>query len=145
MENAEEYQVNLDWQENKKALLTSVIFNNTIEVAPYSCLKKIDEDVWSSEHLFIASIESSYMTAFFRAAKNKGIIFKSFKSTARASILISDEFSEITDIVIRPTVIISESNHINKILKLFSVCKDQGLVLNALKVRLHIFPSVCVG
>jgi hypothetical protein len=85
------------------------------------------------------------MAAFFRVVKNKGIKFENFKSTARASVRISDEFSEITDIVIRPAVIISERSQINKTLKLFSVCKDHCLVLNALKVRLHIFPSVSVA
>lgn len=145
METSKEYQVDLNWQENQNARLSAVIFNNAIEVAPHSCLKKLNEDVWSAEHLFIASVESSYMTAFFRTVKNKGIKFKSFKSTAQASVRISDEFSEITDIVIRPAVVISESSQINKTLKLFSICRDHCLVLNALKVRLHIFPSVSVA
>lgn len=145
METSQEYQVDLSWQENQNARITSVIFSHAIEVASHSCLKNFHDDVWSAEHLFIASIESSYMNAFFRTAKNKGIKFKSFNCTARASVLISDEFSEITDIVIRPKVAILESNQINKTLKLFSLCKDNCLVINALKVRLHIFPSVSVA
>lgn len=144
MKTSQEYQVDLNWQENQNAKLSALVFNNAIELAPSSCLQKLNGDVWSAEHLFIASIESSYMTTFFRAAKNKRIKFKSFKSTARASFLISDEFSEITDIVIRPVVTISERNQINRTLKLFSVCKEHCLVLKALKVRLHLFPSVRV-
>jgi len=145
MEASQEFQVDLHWQENQKAILSAVIFNDAIEVASYSCLKKSDEAAWSAEHLFIASVESSYMTGFFRAAKHKGLIFKSYKSTARASILISDEFSEITDIVIRPVVVITERDKINRALKILSICRDHSVVLKALKVRLHIFPSVIIS
>jgi organic hydroperoxide reductase OsmC/OhrA len=145
METSQEYQVDLDWQEHQNAKISALIFSHDIEVAPHSCLKNRNDDVWSAEHLFIASIESSYMNVFFRIATNKGIKFKSFNCTARASVLISDEFSEITDIIIRPTVAISERNQMNKTLKIFSVCKEHCLVMNALKVRIHLFPSVSVG
>jgi organic hydroperoxide reductase OsmC/OhrA len=142
METSQEYQVDLQWLENQNARVSAVIFSSAIEVAENSCLKNLKEDVWSAEHLFLAAVESSYMTAFLNIAKHKGIKFKKFKSTARASILLSDDFSEITDIVLRPVVSIEESNQINKTLKIFSLCKEHCLVLNALKVRLHIFPSV---
>lgn len=142
MYTSKEYQVDLECKENQNANVSAVIFNNDIEVSSYSCLKNLDENAWSAEHLFLAAVESSYMTAFFNIAKHKGIKFKKFKSTARASILLSDEFSEITDIVLRPMVIIEESKMVNKTLKIFSICKEHCLVVNALKVRLHIFPSV---
>lgn len=145
METSQEYQVDLNWKEDQNARVSAMGFNNVIEIAPHSCLKNLNGDVWSAEHLFIASIESSYMTAFFRTAKNKGIKCKSFKSTARASILISDEHAEITDIIIRATVTIDQSKQINRALKIFPVCKDHCLVLNTLKIRVHIFPSVIVA
>ena len=144
METSQEYQVDLQCKEDQKARVSAVVFNKDIEVATYSCLKNLNEDLWSAEHLFIAAVESCYMAAFFSTAKNKGIKFKSFKSTARASILISDDFSEITDIVLRPIVTIEERSQISKTLKIFSLCKEHCLVVNALKVRLHIFPSVCL-
>jgi organic hydroperoxide reductase OsmC/OhrA len=142
METSKEYQVDLEYQVNGTARVSAIIFNNDIQVSSYSCLKNLDEDTWSAEHLFIAAVESSYMTAFFNTARHKGLKFKRFKSSARASILISDEFSEITDIVLRPMVVIEESKMVNKTLKIFSICKEHCLVLKALKVRLHIFPSV---
>lgn len=142
MKTSQEYQVDLECQVNGNARVSAVIFNNDIEVSSYSCLKNLDENAWSAEHLFLAAVESSYMTAFFNTAKHKRIKFKQFKSTARASILLSDEFSEITDIVLRPIVIIEERNQFNKTLKIFSLCTQHCLVVNALKVRLHIFPTV---
>lgn len=144
METSQEYQVDLQWNQNQNTRVSAVIFNNDIEVTPYSCLKNLNNDVWSAEHLFLAAVESSYMAAFYNTAKHKGIKFKSFKSSARASVLLSDEFSEITDIVLRPIVIIEGSSKINKTLKIFTLCKEHSLVIKALKVRLHIFPSVSV-
>ena len=145
METSQEFQVDLYWQENQKAILSAAIFNDSIEVSSSSCFKKSDGAAWSAEHLFIASVESSYMTGFFRVAKHKGLTFKSYTSTARASTLISDEFSEITDIVIRPIVVITDRDKISRVLKIFSICRDHSLVLNALKIRLHVFPSVKVS
>ncbi|MFB3388587.1 OsmC family protein [Flavobacterium sp. LAR06] len=142
MKTSHEYQVDLECQVNGTGRVSAVIFNNDIEISSYSCLKNLDENTWSAEHLFLAAVESSYMTAFFNTAKHKGIKFKKFKSTARAAILVSDEFSEITDIILKPVVSIEESNQINKTLKIFSLCTQHCLVLKALKVRLHIFPSV---
>ena len=145
METSAEYQVDLKCNANQNARVSTVIFNDDIEVSSYSCLKNPNDDAWSAEHLFLAAVESSYMTAFFSTAKHKGIKFKSFKSTARATILLSDEFSEITDIVLKPIVIIEKSSKINKTLKIFTLCKEHSLVIKALKVRLHIFPSVIVA
>lgn len=143
METLQECRVDLNWNENQNPRVSAVVFNNTIEVADHSCLKRMNNDVCSAEHLFIASVESSYMTAFFRAAKNKGIKCKSFRSTARASILLCDEKTEITDIIIRPTVTIDKGKYINRTLKIFPECKDHCLVINALKARIHIFrPSM---
>jgi len=144
METSAEYQVDLKCKENQKARVSAVIFSDDIEVSSYSCLKNLNDNIWSAEHLFVASIESSYMAEFFKAPKHKGIKYKNFKSTARATIRLSDEFAEITDIVLRPTVIIEQSNKINKTLKILANCKEHSLVINTLKVRLHIFPSVSV-
>lgn len=144
METSQEYQVDLECKGNQNARISAAVFNNEIEVSSYSCLENLNNDLWSAEHLFLASVESSYMASFFNITKHKGINFKSYKSTARASILISDDFSYITDIVLRPIVIIGESKKINKTLKIFSLCKEHCLVVNALKVRLHIFPSISV-
>jgi len=144
METSAEYQVDLKCKENQKARVSAVIFSDDIEVSSYSCLKNLNDNIWSAEHLFLAAIESSYMAEFFKAAKDKGIKYKNFKCTARATIRLSGEFAEITDIVLRPTVIIEQSNKINKTLKIFANCKEHSLVINTLKVRLHIFPSVSV-
>jgi hypothetical protein len=43
METSQEYQVDLNWKENQNAKISAVIFNNAIEVAPYSCLEKLNE------------------------------------------------------------------------------------------------------
>jgi len=144
METSAEYQVDLKCKENQKARVSAVIFSDDIEVSSYSCLKNLNDNIWSAEHLFLAAIESSYMAEFFKTAKHKGIKYKNFKCTARATIRLSGEFAEITDIVLRPTVIIEQSNKINKTLKILANCKEHSLVINTLKVRLHIFPSVSV-
>lgn len=142
METSEEYQVDLYWKEDQNAEVSSMLFSDKIETAERWCLSHSKNDKWTAEHLFIASILSSYMTAYLRTAKNKGIDYKGFKSTGRASFTISDEVSEITDILIRPTVEIIKSSQINKALKIFSLCREHSLVLKALKIRRHIFPSV---
>ncbi|WP_035644000.1 OsmC family protein [Flavobacterium sp. ASV13] len=145
METSEEYQVDLHWKEDQNAEASSLLFDDKIQITENWCLSHSKKDTWTAEHLFIASILGSYMTAYLRTAKNKGIDYKSFKSTGRASFTISDDVSEITDILIRPTIVIIKSSQINKALKIFSLCRDHSLVLNALKIRIHIFPSVVLG
>ncbi|WP_433764012.1 OsmC family protein [Flavobacterium ginsenosidimutans] len=142
METLEEYQVDLHWKEDQNAVASSLLFDDKIQIAKNWCLSHSKNDKWTAEHLFIASILSSYMTAYLRTAKNKGIDCKSFKSTGRASFTISDEVSEITDILIKPTVEIIKSSQINRALKIFLLCKDKSLVVNTLNIRIHIFPSV---
>ncbi|MXO06711.1 OsmC family protein [Flavobacterium sp. HBTb2-11-1] len=144
METSKDYQVDLLWKEDQNAELRSVLFEDKLQVAAHCCLSPVKDDVWTAEHLFIASILSSYMTAYLKMAKNKGIHYKKFNSIGRATFSISDETSEITDILIRPAVVISNSGQINKALKIFSLCRRHSLVLNALNIRVHIFPKVAV-
>lgn len=144
METSQEYQVDLHWKEDENAEVSSLLFKDKIQIAAHYCLSHVNDDIWSAEHLFIASVASSYMTAFLRTAKNKGINYKSYKSSIRASVAISDKVSEITDILIRPTIVIIERSQINKTLKIFSLCREHSLVLNSLKIRIHIFPSVVI-
>lgn len=144
METFHEYQVDLYWKEDQNARISSMFFKESIEVASQSCLNDLTDDMWSAEHLFIAAVESSYMTSFFKTAKNKGIKYSSFKCNAKASVVVTDDQTEITDIMIRPTATISDKKQINKTLNIFLICKEYSLVLSALKIRVHIFPTVIV-
>lgn len=144
METSHECQVDLYWKEDQNARLSSMLFKESIEVASHSCLKDLTNDIWSAEHLFIAAIESSYMTSFLKTAKNKGIKCSAFKCNAKASVVVTDDQTEITDIVIRPIATINDKKMINKTLKIFLVCKEYSIVLSALKIRVHIFPTVIV-
>lgn len=144
METAQEYQVDLDWREDQHATISSILCQGSIEMASHSCLKDVKDQMWSAEHLFLAGIEGAIMATFFKTAESRAIRYVSYKSSARASIVIGAHCPEITDIVIRITVIICNRKDISKTLKIFSTCKENNMILNALKIRMHIFPTVIV-
>lgn len=144
METLQEYQVDLHWKEEQGANISSILFKDHIDSPLHSCLTILTDEIWSAEHLFIGSLVSSYTAAFLKSVHNKDIRYKNFKSSARATVVFSDKYAGITDIVIRPIITIIEKKQINKTLKIFSLCKKHCLVLNAINTRVHIFPSVVV-
>ena len=81
MPDIHKYEVNLEWKEDRKGLLSSPILTHEIEVATPPEFPKGMAGIWSPEHLFVAAVNSCLMTSFLAIAENSKFEFISFKSS----------------------------------------------------------------
>lgn len=65
-----EYEVNLQWEIDRKGTLNSPVLPLQIDVATPPDFPKGMPGIWSPEHLFIAAINSCLMTTFSAIAEN---------------------------------------------------------------------------
>ena len=70
MSNAHYYEVGLAWTDHRVGTLTPPGLPDTIQVATPPQFPKGMEGIWSPEHLFVAAINSCYMTTFLAIAEN---------------------------------------------------------------------------
>lgn len=101
------YEVNLKWIENRKGSLSSPVLPQKIEVATPPDFPKWMKEIWSPEYLFVASINSYFMTTFLSIAKNSKFDFISFESKYTCMLDKIEGKYLITEIILKPKLIIS--------------------------------------
>jgi organic hydroperoxide reductase OsmC/OhrA len=79
------YNVEVNWQNDRKGILSSpelnksnIEKNNYIEVATPPEFPKGMPGIWSPEHLFTAAVSSCLMTTFLSIAENSKLEFTNF-------------------------------------------------------------------
>ncbi|MEX2411630.1 MAG: hypothetical protein WD607_09740 [Candidatus Paceibacterota bacterium] len=71
MENTHQYEVNLQWNSERKGTLSSPVLPSQIEVATPPGFPKGMPGIWSPEHLFVAAVNSCVMTTFLPLRKTQ--------------------------------------------------------------------------
>ena len=69
------YEMSVNWQADRKGVMSSPVLNTAIEVATPPQFPKGMEGIWSPEHLFVAAINSCLMTTFLSIAENSNLEF----------------------------------------------------------------------
>ena len=67
MENTHPYEVNVEWTQDRKGTLSSLVLTQQIEVATPPDFPKGIPNIWSPEHLFVAAINSSRIAIYFKS------------------------------------------------------------------------------
>ena len=139
------YDVNLDWEEERKGRLSSKDLFNTIEVATPPEFPGGIEGVWSPEHLFIASVSSCFMTTFTAIAEYSKLTFDEFKVPATG--LMSNESGKfaITEIVLSPTLVIQEENKKDKALRILQKAEEACLITRSIKTEVKLKPTIAIA
>lgn len=97
------FDVNLDWLENTKGILSSKNANGTIQVAtPKEFGGEGNE--WTPEHFFLSAISSCFMTTFLSFTKKLHFEIKDFKCEIIGQLEIVDGKYKFTNINLYPKV-----------------------------------------
>lgn len=104
------YKVDLNWEEGRKGFVKSPELNSSIEVATPPDFPKGIEGIWSPEHLFVASVESCFMTTFLAIAENSKLEFNSLKAHTIGKVDKVEGHYMVTEISLTAIVEISDIN-----------------------------------
>src|SRR6266536_5000145 len=104
MENKYFYTTEVEWTGERHGDLRAPVLPNMQVDAPPEF--KGHEGSWTPEHLFVASVNSCFMTTFLAIAENSKLEFVSFKANAMGKLERRDgEGCMMTEIILRPILV----------------------------------------
>jgi peroxiredoxin-like protein len=136
------YDVSVQWTKDRKGTMTSDVLESPIEVATPPQFTKGIEGVWSPEHLFVAAINSCLMTTFLAIAENSKLNFESFNSKAIGKLELVEGKYLMTEVVLKPVVILSDKADKEKALRLLQKSEAACLISNSVRSKISLEATI---
>lgn len=142
MENTHLYEIALNWESDRKGLVSSPALESTIEVATPPEFAKGIPGIWSPEHLLVAAVDSCLMTTFLAVAENSGLAFVQFDSKATGKLEKVDGKYMISEITLSPVLTIDNMAGMEKAQKVLLKSEASCLISNSVKSRIIFKPEI---
>jgi organic hydroperoxide reductase OsmC/OhrA len=143
MENIHYYNVRIKWDEGRTGTLSAETLPD-IKVATPPEFSKGVAGIWSPEHLFVSSAAICLMTTFLSIAENSSLPFSSFKCSAEGKLEKVDGILMISEIVLKPEVIIPEEKYFEKAGRIIEKSEKMCLISNSMKTKIILSPDIKV-
>jgi peroxiredoxin-like protein len=135
------YESQIEWQGEKDFRLGGGKLPDIAAGAPPEF--KGREGVWSPEHLFVASLNSCYVLTLLAIAEFSKIQIMSLSSSAKGTLeKVPGSTYQITEIVVKPRVVIASANDLTRIPRILDKAKENCFVSNSIKSTIKIEPEV---
>jgi len=144
METVHHYEVKLDWESERKGLMSSPVLESNIEVATPPEFPKGIAGIWSPEHLLVAAVNSCLMTTFLAIAENSKFDFINFESKADGKLEKIEGKLMISEIVLTPVLTISNDADKEKALRILQKSEAACLISNSVKSTIVFQPEIKV-
>lgn len=135
------YTTTVTWENDRIGNLSSPTLPD-IKVATPPEFPKGAPNIWSPEHLFVASANICLMTTFLAIAENSKFEFKSFKSEATGKLEKVDGKFMISEIEFKPVVTISDETKKEKAIRLIEKSEAACLISNSMKSKIILTPTI---
>jgi organic hydroperoxide reductase OsmC/OhrA len=96
--------------------------------------------IWSPEHLFVANVNSCFMTTFLSVAENSKLDFKHFECDAVGTLEKIDGKYMISEITLSPILILTIENE--KGLRVLEMSEKACLIANSVKTNIKLHPQI---
>lgn len=142
MDTVHHYEVKVNWETDRKGLMTSPVLNENIEVATPPEFPKGIPGIWSPEHLLVAAVNSCLMTTFLAIAENSKFDFANFESNADGKLEKVDGKLMISEVELKPVVTIHKEEDREKALRILDKSEAACLISNSIKSKIIFKPGV---
>jgi len=141
MENEYLYTTEVEWTgERHGELRAPALPQLTVDAPPEF---KGHEGVWTPEHLFVASVNSCFMTTFLAIAENSKLEFVKFHAGAEGKLEnVKDQGLMITHITLRPRLVVKHSRDTERALRIFNKAEKHCLVSKSIRAETKLEPQV---
>lgn len=140
MENTYYYSTEVRWTGGRKGVLNSAGLKE-IEIASPPEFKG-EPNIWTPEHLFVASVNICLMTTFLAIADLSKLPFSGYSSSATGKLEKVNGKYMISEIILKPKVIIPEERHRERCLKIVEKSEANCLISNSIKTRVIVEPEI---
>lgn len=104
------------------------------------------EGFWSPEQFFVAAVNACVMTTFLAIARLSKLEYESYKAQATGRLEKPEgQGYQITEITIRPTLVISQSKDQERACRILQKAEKQCLISNSIKAVVRLEPRILVG
>jgi organic hydroperoxide reductase OsmC/OhrA len=134
------YEVDLNWIQDRVGILYSPELNDEMQVATPPQFPKGVDKVWSPEHLFTAAVNSCLMTTFLLIAENSKLEFKKFSSKAYGKLEQVDGRYIMSEITLVPSLTIFTEDDREKAMKILTKSEAACLISNSVKSKIIFNP-----
>jgi len=98
--------------------------------------------VWTPEHLFVASVNSCFMTTFLAIAENSKLDFVSFRADARGKLEKEASGLVMTEITLRPKLVVSRDRDVERAARILEKAEKHCLISNSIKAQTKLEPEI---
>lgn len=138
------YQVKVNWQENRKGILSSDVLDEKITIATPPEFPKGEPNVWSPEHYFVAAVNGCLMTTFLAVAENFKLSFVDFESDAVGKLEMIDRKFMMSEVVLKPTVTVYKEEDVELAKKVVEKSESACLISNSINSNIKLETTVKV-
>lgn len=139
------YEVSVNWQADRKGVMSSPVLNTTIEVATPPQFPKGVEGIWSPEHLFVAAINSCLMTTFLSIAENSKLEFTSFDSKASGKLEMIEGKYLMSEVTLMPVIKITNEDQKDRAERVLQKSEANCLISNSVKSKIILKPEIKIA
>jgi len=130
------YEVNLKWDYASQGILSSPQIPGNIEVDTPPEFPNGVKEKWTPEHLFVAAMNSCLMSTFLLVAGNSKFKFISFDSNAKGRIQKLGGKYFVTEIFLKPTLVIPANQNEAKAKKLLEMSEKACAIANSVTTKI---------
>lgn len=143
MNNQYFYTTEVQWTgERHGDLRAAVLPKLTVDAPPEF---KGHDGVWTPEHLFVASVNSCFMTTFLAIAENSKLDFVSFQADAKGKLENPDgKGFMMTEITLRPKLVISHARDVERAGRILEKAEKHCLISNSIKTETKLESEINV-
>jgi peroxiredoxin-like protein len=145
MEEIHQYEVNLQWNHDRKGTLSSPGLPQQIAVVTPPDFYKGIAGFWSPEHLFVASVASCFMTTFLGIAENSKLEYSNLEIQASGVVDKVEGKFQVTEITLKPTATIPSNMSREKAMRVIEMAEKNCLIANSVKTIIHLRAGVIVA
>ena len=135
------YTTEVEWTGERHGDLSAPVLPGLKVDAPPEF--KGHEGVWTPEHLFVASVNSCFMTTFVAIAENSKLEFVSFTADAKGKLEnLSDKGFMMTEITLQPKLVIRNARDAERASRILEKAEKHCLISNSIKTQTKLEPEV---
>jgi len=142
MDNIYHYEVKVNWESERKGMMSSPVLQSNIEVATPPEFPEGIPGIWSPEHLLVAAVNSCLMTTFLAIAKNSKFDFINFESSANGKLEKIDGKYMISEVELSPVLTIAHDADKEKAIRILEKSEAACLISNSLKSKIIFKPEI---
>lgn len=101
------------------------------------------EGVWTPEHLFVAAVNSCFMTTFLAIVENSKLEFVSFSADAKGKLeKLAGQGFVMTEVLLRPKLVVSHARDVERAGRILEKAEKNCLISNSIKTETRLEPKV---